>query len=124
MSVIDHRLKKLDHENGLNQPLLEAYEDGISHDEPDTIMSVIEFVKDLLLSMIRFIKVAAIIAFIIHLWTQTCDVRTKQFGVLHELTKAGHVAITYHHDRVSSTVSYEHRNNRQMDMHEVHKNPP
>ena len=55
------------------------------------------------------------IGFIIYFWTQTCVTRTKQFGVVHELSKQGYVKITYHHDRVSSDASFEHRNNGETD---------
>jgi hypothetical protein len=64
------------------------------------------------------------ISTIIYLWTNTCVNRNKQFGIVHELSKHGLTHITYHHDRVSSDSSFEHRNNGERDQHAEEVAPP
>lgn len=135
MHVIEHELSKYNRgkpsilsRDGLRVPLLEGGDDLTQSDpssqQSSTAQSVIYFIRDLLLSIVKGLKIMICIGFIIYFWTQTCVTRTKQFGVVHELSKQGYVKITYHHDRVSSDASFEHRNNGETDQHENEVAPP
>ena len=76
------------------------------------------------MGLVRFIKISATIAAFLYFWRGTCEVRLQQFGELHELAKDGLIDISYHHDRVSSDASFEHRNNGEADLHEQEIAPP
>lgn len=73
------------------------------------------FVIDFIMTFFKCLKIVISISFIIYLWTNTCVTRTRQFGIVHELAKDGLIKITYHHDRVSTDSSFEHRNNGESD---------
>lgn len=106
--------------NGIRERLLESGEEQI----PGSADGILAFLIDLFFTLIKCLKIIITIGFIIHLWTYTCVNRTKQFGIVHELSRQGLIKITYHHDRVSSDSSFEHRNNGESDQHEDEIAPP
>ena len=76
------------------------------------------------MTLLRCFKIIIAIGLVIHLWTETCVNRNRQFGIVHELSKEGLIKITFHHDRVSADSSFEHRNNGESDQHEDEVAPP
>lgn len=105
-------------------PLLEGGDDSSEVTRESTANSILGFLSDLFFTLLKGVKILLTIGIVIYCWTQTCVTRTEQFGIVHELSKEGWVKITYHHDRVSSDSSFEHRNNGESDQHENEVAPP